>query len=66
MKIKIDRVSNPFYSKKDKSSIDCTIEIGGIKHPFTATPNDSEFHGQKLWNNLNSGIYGPIAEYQKP
>lgn len=65
--MKIIAVSSPFYSRPDNSSIDviATFDNGNI-YPYTATANDTEDYGVKLWNDLNAGKYGGINPYAPP
>ena len=65
--MKIIAVSNPFYSKVDNSTIDCTVEFdNGNIYPYTAAAFDDTDYGIQLWADLNAGIYGAIAAYTPP
>jgi hypothetical protein len=60
----ITRVTNPIYSKADHSAIDCVVTFDtGEAHPYTAVANDSTEYGTRLWGDLTTGRYGPIAAY---
>ncbi len=62
--ITITSVVNPVYVNVEETAINCTIttkELGVL--PFTATSNDPEPHGRKLWVALLSGVYGTISPY---
>lgn len=59
-------VSDPVWSNKEHTRIDCVIttsQFGEEKLPFTADKNDCEPHGRAIFADLISGKYGGIAEY---
>lgn len=59
-------VSNPVWANSEKTLIDCfitTSQFGNEKLPFTASPNDVEPHGRKIFADLIAGKYGPIGDY---
>jgi len=39
-----------------------TNEHGEEWLPFAATSHDTAPHGKKLWEDLNNGVYGSIAD----
>jgi hypothetical protein len=52
-----------------KTMIECDVKwshrtaaVGDTWEPFMATPWDDLTHGQKLWTDLNNGVYGSIDE----
>lgn len=62
-------VSNPRWANVEHTIIDCEIttsQFGNDVLPFTADANDVEAHGKKIFADLLSGKYGPIAEYVPP
>lgn len=64
----IQYAKNPRWSDSLHTQIDLMIKIFGIDEeiPFTASSNDTEDHGRKLFQSAVSGEFGPIAEYQAP
>lgn len=60
-------VKNPIFSSEDQSSIDCLLEIDAFPAPipFTASKNDVEEHGRKIYKDLIAGVYGEVAAYVK-
>jgi hypothetical protein len=60
-------IENPVWANEENTAIDCTVthEKYGII-PFTASKNDSEEHGKTLFDELFSGMHGPIAAYVPP
>lgn len=65
--MKIVFATAPQYSKVDNSSIDATVTFdNGTTYPYTATASDSMDYGQKLWADLNEGVYGAISPYEAP
>lgn len=63
--MKIISVSNPIYSKSDKSTIDVmvTFDDGRIL-PYTAAAHDNELHGKQLWAELQADMHGEIAPHK--
>jgi hypothetical protein len=61
-------VSNPVFSSEDGTMIDCMLQLDVLPNPvpFTAFRDDVEEHGRKIYNDLISGVYGPIAAYVPP
>lgn len=69
MQAVLNSVSNPRWSNEERTRIDCEImtsQFGDEVLPFTADANDVEAHGRKIFADLASGKYGPIAEYVPP
>lgn len=64
----IQYAKNPRWSDSLHTQIDLMIKIFGIDEeiPFTASSNDTEDHGRKLFQSAVGGEFGPIAEYQAP
>lgn len=60
-------LSNPRYVREDNSMIDVTWNhprLGEI--PYTASDNFGEEEMQAIWDELQSGLHGPIAPYVAP
>lgn len=59
--------SNPKYVNADHSAINCDVCITrcGVTStsPYTSTASDDGCFGAELWEGLNNGLYGDIAEY---
>ena len=69
MKIIITSVKNPVWANAEKTKVDCvitTFDYGGEQLPFTAFKNDPELHGRQLFEEIVSGMYGPIEDYVPP
>ena len=64
----IQYAKNPRWSDSAHTMIDLIIKIVGIDEeiPFTASSNDTEDHGRKLFQSAVGGEFGPIADYQAP
>ena len=64
----IQYAKNPRWSDSLHTQIDLMIKIFGIDEeiPFTASSNDTEDHGRKLFQSAVGGEFGPIADYQAP
>lgn len=58
----IKNIQQPEYNVN--GSIDCVVDIIGVGKslPFTASPDDPEAHGRKLFDDLEAGKYGSIAK----
>jgi len=62
-------VSKPRWSNADQTAIDCEIttsQFGDEVLPFTASPNDVEPHGRRIFFDIVAGNYGLIAKYIEP
>ena len=62
-------VSNPRWGDAEHTFALCEIttsQFGDEALPFTASPNDVEAHGRKIFADIVAGKYGPIAEYTPP
>ncbi|MEI8035582.1 MAG: hypothetical protein WCH96_08925 [Betaproteobacteria bacterium] len=61
-------ISNPVYSSADNSQIDCVVKLDTLTQPipFTASINDVEEHGRKIYAEINSGKYGEIGAFIQP
>lgn len=69
MELTIKEVKNPVWANKNHTAIDVEVkfkEITGGFLPFTATKNDKEIHGKKIFKNCLAGEYGEIQEYIEP
>ena len=64
----IQYAKNPRWSDSAHTMIDLIIKIVGLDEeiPFTASSNDTEDHGRKLFQSAVGGEFGPIADYQAP
>jgi hypothetical protein len=63
----MSKIKLPKFSNSEKTRIDCQVEheiFGWI--PFTASPEDLEEFGRKLYAALLAGDHGPIADYTPP
>ena len=59
-------VTNPRWSDSDQTMIDLDVNFTHLPEEnvvFTAMVNDTESHGQTLYNNAINGDYGTIAAY---
>jgi hypothetical protein len=61
-------ITNPMFATEDGSSIDCILEIDALPAPvpFTASANDVEEHGRKIYADLIAGVYGAVGAYVAP
>lgn len=61
-------VTNPVFATADESMIDCILQVDAfpVPVPFTASVNDIEAHGRKIYADLIAGVYGDIAAYVAP
>jgi hypothetical protein len=69
MQSTLTSVSNPRWANEEHTAIDCEIttsQFGEEVLPFTADKNDVEAHGRVIFDLINSGKYGAIAEYEPP
>lgn len=58
------RVEQPKYGRSD--AISALVEwdsMPGELHPFSASPDDIEAHGRKLFEELKAGAYGDVEPY---
>lgn len=59
-------LTNPKWVNAEHTAINCEIttsQFGNEVLPFTASQNDVEEQGRKIFSEIVSGKYGPIAEY---
>lgn len=69
MQTTLTSLANPKWANSENNAIDCeitTTQFGDEVLPFTASPNDVEAHGRKIYMDIVEGIYGPIGEYVPP
>lgn len=62
-------VTNPRWANAEHTMIDCQIttsQFGDEVLPFTASPDDVEAHGRKIYADIVAGEYGPIGEFVPP
>lgn len=66
MEAYLTSVTEPRWFDEEKTCVSCfitTTQFGDEKLPFLAAPYDPEAHGQKIYADLISGVYGPIGDY---
>src|SRR3569832_2367478 len=58
-------VRAPRWSNENHTAIDCFVTTNTLKTevPFTASPNDVEPYGRKLFARCIAGEFGPIASW---
>jgi hypothetical protein len=63
--MKYTSVTQPKYANAEGNKINCWVAFDGFENPlpFTASPNDSEFHGRQIYAELVAGKYGIIAAF---
>lgn len=64
MQSTLTSVRNPKWANEEHTAIDCEIttsQLGDEVLPFTASPDDCEPHGRKIFADIIDGKYGPIA-----
>ena len=69
MQSQLTSVKNPSWANLEQTSINCeitTTQFGDEILPFTASQQDVEPHGRKIFADLVAGVYGPISEYVPP
>lgn len=69
MKSLLTSVSRPVWADENKTSIDCVIttsQFGEEELPFTASENDIEEHGRRIFADIVAGVYGTIGDYVPP
>lgn len=62
-------LSNPIWGNAEHTQIECVIttsQFGDELLPFTASKNDVAAHGRIIFDQIVSGMYGPIKEYIAP
>ena len=61
-------LTNPIYTRVDKTGIDCKIKFAELDMviDFHSTLEDPEPYGKQIYANLIAGKYGPIADYVEP
>ena len=67
MQALLTSLSNPKWVDKEHTAIDCIIttsQLGEELLPFTARMDDVEPHGRALFQQLISGVFGPISEFE--
>ena len=69
MQAELLSVSNPRWANAEQTAIDCEITISaypGEILPFTASPEDPEAHGRKIFADCVAGVYGEVAHFVPP
>lgn len=68
MSLTIVSVINPRWTNAEHTTVDVIARFSEIDDdlPFTATPWDTEAHGQEIYAKALAGEYGEIAEYIPP
>lgn len=66
--MEIESVQSPVWVDDDRTAIKCQVKFAESEAelPFTASANDSETYGRKLFEDLVSGVYGDIADAVPP
>jgi hypothetical protein len=61
-------ITNPVFATADGTAIDCVLQVDAFPDPvpFTASVNDVEAHGRKIYVDLIACVYGDIAAYAEP
>jgi len=64
----IEYVKNCIYANTESTVINCTVKFLEFneEHPFSASANDPEEHGKKIYARIIAGEFGPIAPYVAP
>jgi hypothetical protein len=64
----VQDVKNPVYANAENTAINCDVKFDILPDyvPFTASPNDPEDYGRQLYEQLQAGVWGPIAPYVPP
>jgi hypothetical protein len=63
--MQVENVNNPSWANEEHTMIDAIVKWTHLSeaHPFTASADDVEAHGRKLFEDLISGIYGEIKPF---
>ena len=61
----IEVIQAPEWANKEHTAINCSVKFAEFDEflPFTACPNDFEEHGRRIYSELESGKYGPVAPF---
>ncbi|WP_370608756.1 DUF4376 domain-containing protein [Citrobacter portucalensis] len=61
----IEDIQAPEWANKGHTAINCRVKFAEFDEflPFTACPNDFEEHGRRIYSELESGKYGPVAPF---
>lgn len=61
----IEDIQAPEWADKERTVINCRVKFAEFDAflPFTACPNDFEEHGRRIYSELESGKYGPVASF---
>lgn len=61
----IEDIQAPEWANKEHTAINCRVKFAEFDEflPFTACLNDFEEHGRRIYSELESGKYGPVAPY---
>jgi hypothetical protein len=66
MQSQLTSLKNPQWADAEQTIINCEIttsQFGDEVLPFTASANDVEAHGRKIFEDLISGKYGEIEPF---
>ena len=61
----IEGIQAPEWANKEHTMINCRVKFEGFDEylPFSACQSDSEEHGRRIYSELESGKYGPVAPF---
>ena len=61
----IEDIQAPEWANKEHTAINCRVKFAEFDEflPFTACQNDFEEHGLRIYSELESGKYGPVAPF---
>lgn len=61
----IEHAENPVYTDAEGNGIDLLVKFAELDAPiqFHAVAHDDEPHGQQLYDNAKTGLYGPIGVF---
>ena len=61
----IEDIQAPEWANKEHTAINCRVKFAEFDAflPFTACQNDFEEHGRRIYSELESGKYGPVAPF---
>ena len=64
----INSAKNPAWANAEKTAIDLTVRFSHLDYevPFTASPDDTELHGQEIFAAAVAGEFGEVAPYAAP
>ncbi|MFU1851807.1 DUF4376 domain-containing protein [Citrobacter portucalensis] len=61
----IEDIQAPEWADTQRTMINCRVKFAEFDEfiPFTACQNDTEEHGRRIYSELESGKYGPVAPF---